>query len=373
MDYTASSFMTQQPSTDVCVTPDIIMLTDMLSDDFIAKLESMTLANSQSVIVCIDHDTPNSSIEVGAKQRRLIDWAVSQGLTLEKNRGVGYLRLLAKHVKPDQIIVGTGRHMSGFAAAGALGLTLTEEQLADVLQQGSFAARIPAALTVALTGELAEGTAAQDAALALLAQLKKVAAGKLLVLTGTEKLTDSQCYDFCHLLAETGAVSVLPGAGDAAADLTFDLGSVQPLVALPGSLDELVPVAGVTSVHVDEVFLGGCRGGKIEDLRVAASILKGKQVARAMRLVVSPATSDIYMQALDEGLIDIFLAAGAVVMNQGCSVCWGKAQGILDAGEVLVSTGSYNYAGCSGDAGAKVYLASPAVAAACALTGRLAE
>lgn len=110
---------------------------------------------------------------------------------------------------------------------------------------------------------------------------------------------------------------------------------------------------------------------KIEDLRAAAKVLKGKSVSSALHVIVAPATSSVYLQAIEEGLIDIFLDSGAVVMNQGCSVCWGKAQGILDAGEVLVSTGSYQYPGCSGDKDAAVYLVSPAIAAQCAIAGRL--
>ena len=131
------------------------------------------------------------------------------------------------------------------------------------------------------------------------------------------------------------------------------------------------PISDIEHISVQEVFIGGCRGGKLDDLRIAASILKGKKIAYRLRMVVSPASSAIYIQALQEGLIDIFLDSGAIVMNQGCSVCWGKAQGILDAGEVLVSTGSYNCKGCSGSEDSFVYLVSPAIAAKVAINGYL--
>ena len=172
-----------------------------------------------------------------------------------------------------------------------------------------------------------------------------------------------------HAAGQSGIWSALPAGGSRDGE-TFDLSQVQLQVLLPEQ-DLGTALRQVREIPVQEVFIGGCRGGRIEDLRQAAAVLRGKHIAYRLRMVVAPISSATYVQALQEGLIDIFLDSGAVVMNQGCSVCWGRAQGILDKGEVLVSTGAYNYSGCCGNREARVYLVSPATAANAAVTGLL--
>ena len=345
-----------------------------MSDELINALEATTPCEGRHTLVCIDHDTPNSTIAVGAKQRRLIDWAVRNGLALEKCRGVGYLRMLESYVSKDQIIVGTGKHMAGVGAIGALGISVAEEKVKQAVADGFLDICVPEIFSIAITGSPASDVSSQDAALILMSQLnKKDIQGKLIVFSeqGGPFLTMSQRYDFCHMTQQFGTYSAVFTPCETAPSMTFDLGKVMPAVIQPGAVDKISPLDDVASVAVNEVFVGGCRGGKLEDLRAAAAVVRGKKIAYRVRMIVAPATSEIYIQALKEGLIDTFLDFGALVMNQGCSVCWGKAQGILDDGETLVSTGSYNYPGCSGSEKANVYIASPAIAAACAVTGLL--
>ena len=123
---------------------------------------------------------------------------------------------------------------------------------------------------------------------------------------------------------------------------TFDLSKVEPVVAKPDFVDNLAPAKDVRGIKIDEAFLGSCNNGRIEDLRVGASIIKGKKVAEKVRFLVVPASQTVYLQALKEGLIDIFMEAGAIVMNPNCSVCWGSCQGVIGENEVLISTGTRN-------------------------------
>ncbi len=128
-------------------------------------------------------------------------------------------------------------------------------------------------------------------------------------------------------------------------EYTFDLSKIRPVVAKPDFVDNLVPAEEVRGVKIDEAFLGSCNNGRIEDLRVGASIIKGKKVAEKVRFLVVPASQTVYRQALKEGLIDTFIEGGAIVMNPNCSVCWGSCQGVIGENEVLISTGTRNFKG----------------------------
>jgi 3-isopropylmalate/(R)-2-methylmalate dehydratase large subunit len=151
----------------------------------------------------------------------------------------------------------------------------------------------------------------------------------------------------------------------------IDLSRIVPVVAKPHFVDNLAPVSEVGDVKINEAFLGSCNNGRIEDLRLGASIIKGRKVADKIRFLVVPASQEVYRQALKEGLLDIFMEAGAMVMNPNCSVCWGSCQGVIGAGEVLISTGTRNFKGRAGDKNSFVYLGSAATVAASAIAGEI--
>ena len=369
MDHGAlGQWLLQEAGNTVSLPLDGIILNDSLSGDALAKITQMPQLAAEAVFAFIDHDTPNSTVEVGGRQRQLIDFAVRRGLRLEVCQGAGYLRLLESYCRDGQIFVGTGRHMACLGTAGVLGLAVSEEALLTALAAGKLNVTIPEAVTVQVTGQLPRDAAWQDAGMALFAVLRRHP-GKMVFLTGLEEVPAEGRFALFHAAGQSGIWSALPAGGSRDGE-TFDLSQVQLQVLLPEQ-DLGTALRQVREIPVQEVFIGGCRGGRIEDLRQAAAVLRGKHIAYRLRMVVAPISSATYVQALQEGLIDIFLDSGAVVMNQGCSVCWGRAQGILDKGEVLVSTGAYNYSGCCGNREARVYLVSPATAANAAVTGLL--
>ena len=155
-------------------------------------------------------------------------------------------------------------------------------------------------------------------------------------------------------------------------EYTFDLSKVRPVVAKPDFVDNVVPAEETCGIKINEAFLGSCNNGRIEDLRVGAEVIKGKKVAEGVRFLVVPASQTIYRQALKEGLIDIFMEAGAIVMNPNCSVCWGSCQGVIGENEVLISTGTRNFKGRAGHPSSKVYLGSAATVTASAVAGKIA-
>ena len=150
---------------------------------------------------------------------------------------------------------------------------------------------------------------------------------------------------------------------------TYDLSKIEPVVATPDFVDTAIPVSEVGEVKIDEAFLGSCNNGRIDELRVAASILKGKTVHPDVRFLIAPASQEVYLQALEEGLVDIFLKSGAMMMNPNCSVCWGSCQGVIGEGETLISTGTRNFKGRAGHKDSKVYLGSAATVTASAIAG----
>ena len=184
---------------------------------------------------------------------------------------------------------------------------------------------------------------------------------------------DEKTAEYCNVVL-TDELKDLKGDADAvyAREYTFDLSKVRPVAAKPDFVDNVVPAEEVRGIKIDEAFLGSCNNGRIEDLRVGASIIKGKKVAEKVRFLVVPASQTVYRQALKEGLIDIFMEAGAIVMNPNCSVCWGSCQGVIGENEVLISTGTRNFKGRAGHPSSKVYLGSAATVTASAIAGEIA-
>lgn len=363
------------PGTALTLAVDYCLVNDAAAHqslDYLAAGEA--LFDPARIAVVLDHDTPSGTEAVSAIQRKLINFARQQETLFYNGAGVGYQLLLDAHVQAGNVVAGCGEHLAVFGAVGALGVKLTPQALAETMKTGQLTMPKPDVVKVVLTGRLKPSVLAKDLILTVLRELGTAKmAGKIIEFSGDAfaHLTLSDRITLCNLAGRTGAVAALVDA-DGLADgacLQLDLGCVFVCLAKPDNFEDIVEVEQLPTIPVNEVFVGGCSGGRIEDLRVAAGLVRGKQVARGVRLMVAPVTSQVYVQALQEGLIDDFVDAGAVVMNQGCSVCWGKSQGIIDTDEVLVSAGSYNCKGCAGAPTAKIYLASAATAAASAIAG----
>jgi homoaconitase/3-isopropylmalate dehydratase large subunit len=186
---------------------------------------------------------------------------------------------------------------------------------------------------------------------------------------------DKKAFDYlaAHGVKKEACTVVLPDADAVYAEtLEIDVAKIEPLVAAPHAVDLVRTVAESTAVKADQVLIGTCTNGRIDDLRQAAEILKGRKVAKGTRLLVLPASSEVYIQAADEGLLKIFVQAGGIVLNPGCGPCLGAHQGIMAPGEITVSTANRNFKGRMGCNTSFIYLASPYTAAATAVKGTIA-
>ncbi|MGX8715738.1 MAG: 3-isopropylmalate dehydratase large subunit, partial [Lachnospiraceae bacterium] len=258
---------------------------------------------------------------------------------------------------------------------------------------------VPETLRFNLTGKLQGGATARDLILTIIGRIGANGANYKameFVGEGMKNLTMSDRICICNLCVEAGAKTALmetdqitmdylnahgrqPKAcfksdEDAVFAATYDINmdEIVPIVAKPHFVDNVVPAVECAGTKIQEAFLGSCNNGRIEDLRLAAEIIKGRKVAEGVRFLVVPASGAVYMQALKEGLLDIFMEAGAIVMNANCSVCWGSCQGVIGQGETLISTGTRNFKGRAGHKDSFVYLGSAATVTASAIKGEIA-
>ena len=349
------------------------LITDNLTDEAADRLSEIAPKYPDHVIVALDHNTPCGTVAVAEKHKKLIDYARKYKTVLYYGQGIGYHLAVDNHLAAGDILLGVGVHTPTVGAVGALGLTVPFETLAEVIEKGEFTCPAAEEYVVRLDGSFFYHTSAKDAAFELLSH-KDEYKGKLLVLTGGEDLPRTDWFVLCNLLSQSGALSVVRCASDRAEpQLIIDLFKLERKAVLPGSFDKIVPMTALDGLRVNQVFFGGCMGGTIEVMRYIAKELDGKKVSKYVRVLVAPATSKVYEQMLDEGLMDPIMRSGALMMNQGCSACWAKGQGLVDDNEVFVTTGSYNCVNWAGRNNNGIYIASPELALKAALTGVLYE
>ena len=257
---------------------------------------------------------------------------------------------------------------------------------------------VPETIRFNLTGKLREGVYPRDLILTIIGDIGANGCNyKIMEFAGegAHELSVNDRFVLCNLAVEAGAktgivepdekvTAFMKEHGRSYENLyksdedasfmqvyEYDLSKIEPVVAEPHFVDNVKPLAQMDEVRIDEAFLGSCNNGRIDELRVAASILKGRKVHPDVRFLITPASNSVYLKALEEGLVDIFLEAGAMMMNPNCSVCWGSCQGVIGEGEVLISTGTRNFKGRAGHKDSRVYLASAATVTASAVAGKI--
>ena len=372
--------------------------THLTIDMYHGKLKNPRIADVNKLVWIVDHNVPCDSPKTAASHKKMRDFAKEHGIKFYEGAGVCHQIMLENHVRSGELIFGADSHTCAYGALGAFGTGVGCTDYLYAMVTGKSWVLVPETLRFELKGKLPEGVYARDLILTIIGQIGANGANYMAMEFGGEGLATLSMADriaVCNLCVEAGAKTALMEVDDVALDYlkehgrtpkhTFksdegasfakvyeiDLSQIQPIVAKPHFVDNVVPVAECAGVKIDEAFIGSCNNGRIEDLRVAAAILKGRKVHPLVRLLVVPASQTVYKQALKEGLMDIFMEAGAIVMNANCSVCWGSCQGVIGEGETLISTGTRNFKGRAGHPGSFVYLASAATVAASAIEGKI--
>ena len=381
---------------------DLLMSNDgttHLTVDMYNKLKHPRIADVSKLVWIVDHNIPCDSVKTAASQKKMRDFARANGITFYEGEGVCHQVMLEKHVRPGQLIFGADSHTCSYGALGAFGTGVGCTDYLYAMVTGTSWVLVPETLRFNLHGKLSGGVYARDLILYIIGKISANGANYKAMEFGGDGLKALSISDriaLCNLCVEAGAKTGLcevdektmaylaehgrepkhvfaPDADAVYAEVfDIDLGDVKPIVAKPHFVDNVCDAADAAGTHIDEAFLGSCNNGRIEELRVGAEIIKGKKVHPGVRFLVVPASRLVYDQAMKEGLLDIFLDAGAIIMNPNCSVCWGSCQGVIGEGETLISTGTRNFKGRAGHKNSFVYLASAATVTASAVKGEIA-
>ncbi len=368
------------------------------------KAGAKKVFNRNKVVLVPDHFTPNKDIKSAEQCKILREFAKEHKLTHYYDGGeVGVEHALLPEkgiVVPGDLVIGADSHTCTYGALGAFSTGVGSTDLAAVMITGELWFKVPESIKFHFTGKLRKWVSGKDLILRIIGDIGVDGAlYNAMEFTGRpiETLSMDSRMSMCNMAIEAGAKSgiINPDAitkayvekraerpykfysSDADAIYKevreYDCSNIEPQVACPHLPENTKNVSDVKNVSVDQVIIGSCTNGRIEDLAVAAKILKGRKVAKTVRLIVIPATPLIYAEAMKKGFFDIFLKAGAVISPPTCGPCLGGHMGILAAGERALATTNRNFVGRMGDVKSEVYLANPAVAAATAIKGKIAH
>jgi len=359
--------------------------------------------DKDKVSFVFDHYSPAPTLKAADNHKQMREFCNKQGIDklFDINKGICHQVLPeAGLVYPGMILAATDSHTTTHGAFGAFGTGVGATDLASILISGELWFKVPEVIKIEINGELKAGVMAKDIILNILGELGQDAAVyKAVEFTGStvEEMDIDERMVLCNMAVEMGAktsyiepdhktyqflkdrinVEYDPIFTDEDYEYDevyeFEVDELTPLTAKPHSIDNIAPVEEVKEEKIDQIFIGTCTGGRINDLKTAAQIIKGHKVADGVRLLVIPASDEVYQKALDAGYLDIFIKSGATVSNPGCGPCLGAHQGVLASGESCLSTSSRNFPGRMGSTEAKIYSVSPATAAISAIKGRLVK
>jgi len=369
--------------------PDIVLSHDNSASIYntFLKMGGKNVVDPEQLLIVLDHNAPPTDAKLANDYQTIRDLVKAQKIKkfYDAGRGICH-QLVSNHARPGMIILGSDSHTCTAGAFNTLAVGIDRTETAGLWKRGETWLRVPESMKITLKGKLSEGVYAKDLSLWIIGMIGSAGANYLSIEfhgDGVHSLSISDRMTLANLASEMGAKNaVFPnGAGGIWADegaeyiseLEIDLGQVIPLVAAPHHVDNVRAVSEVAGKKVHQGLIGTCTNGRLEDIRVAAEILRGKTIADDFQLLVIPASRDIYLQAIKEGLITTLVEAGANVLSSSCGPCLGTGQGIPADGHTVISTANRNFSGRMGNKNAEIYLASPATVAFSALNGVITD
>jgi 3-isopropylmalate/(R)-2-methylmalate dehydratase large subunit len=379
--------------------PDILLTHDNTAsiEKTFRKMGGDKVFDPGQLMVVLDHNAPPTTAAVATDYQRIREFVASQGVQNFYDAGEGIChQLMANHARPGMLIVGSDSHTCTAGAFNALAAGIDRTEAAGIWKKGETWFRVPESLKITLTGVLPRGVYAKDLSLWIIGLLGSDGANYLSIEfhgEGVGALNIADRMTLANLASEMGAKNaVFPADSMLAAffgedvegvwadpdalyerEITVDMQELYPLLAAPHHVDNIISLSGVAGEKMDQGLIGTCTNGRIEDLREAACLLKGKKVKEGFQLLVVPASRSIYLQAIEEGLVTTFLEAGANVLSASCGPCLGTGQGIPADGMKVISTANRNFLGRMGNKNASIYLGSPAVVALTAIHGKITD
>ena len=384
---------------DVCAVQDG---TGPLTVQEFKKLGKDRLKNPERTILFIDHASPSPRKELSNTHTVLREFSKEYGAILsDVGKGVCHQRLIEDYVNPAEVLVGADSHTCTSGALGAFATGMGSTDVAIAMAIGKTWLKVPKTIKICVNGEFKKDVCAKDLILHLIGLIGADGATYMaLEFCGEtiEKMSMSDRFTLSNMAVEAGAkcglivadettreylksrgredkFRVLKPDDDAIYERVINIKAedVERTVSCPHTVDNVKKVSELSDVKVDQVFVGTCTNGRLEDMRTVASVLKGNKVKPDVRMLICPASPDVYKASLKEGLIDIFMEAGAVILPPGCGPCVGVHAGTLADGEVCLSTQNRNFQGRMGNTEGKIYLSSPFVAAKTAIKGYITD
>jgi len=368
-----------------------------------AKIGVERVWDPEKIVIIFDHRVPANSERTAKGQKEIREFVKAQGIKhfYDINAGICH-QVLAEEgfSRPGILLVGTDSHTTTAGALGAFATGVGATEMSAVWATGELWLRVPETTKITLNGTLPKGVYAKDVVLKVIGAIgadgadykaieysgdavsamsiasrltvsnQSMEAGAKVAFIIPDKLTE----DYVKPRAK-GPYEMLAPDSDAryVSEHVFDVSDLEPQLACPHAVDNVKPVSEVAGAEINQAVIGSCTNGRLEDLREAARILKGRRADSNVRLIVVPASWKVYREAMEEGILAVLVDAGAVIINAGCGPCLGAHQGVLAPGEVAVTSTNRNFQGRMGSAESFVYLASPATVAASAIEGRLAD
>jgi len=383
----------------VFARPDIILSHDNTSSIYstFKKMGGTVLANPDALLITLDHNAPPTNAKLANDYQTIRDFVEKFGIKKFHDAGDGIChQLMSCYARPKMIIVGSDSHTSTAGAYNAFAAGIDRTETAGLWKQGETWFRVPESVKISLTGKLPKGVFAKDLALWIIGMIGSSGADYMSIEyhgEGVKTLSISDRMVLANLASEMGAKNAVFPADEVLEahlgiktdglwadpdatylkEITIDLGEIFPVVAAPHHVDNVKAVSEVLGTKIQQALIGTCTNGRLEDLREAAAVLQGKHVPKYMQLQIIPASKEIYLQAMKEGLIELFMKAGANVLSSSCGPCLGTGQGIPADGYNIISTANRNFKGRMGNPASNVYLASPATVAISALKGEIAD
>ncbi|MCD8196586.1 MAG: 3-isopropylmalate dehydratase large subunit [Lachnospiraceae bacterium] len=394
-----------RPGDIVTVNVDRVMIHDIFIPFVADKFEEMgfsKLWDPDRVVLIYDHLVPASQVDDTRHFRVGNAFVEKYGLkNIHRSDGICHqLMTEALYVKPGDIVFGTDSHTTTYGCVGAFSSGIGYTEMASILGTGTLWVKVPETIRVEIEGELPANVTSKDIILTLIGDLRADGATyQALEFCGNtvEHMSVASRMTMSNMAVEAGAKCALFTPDEKTAEyceieltererslvgdtdasyirtLHYRAEDFVPVLACPSQVDNIHPVSEFAGAAIDQVFIGSCTNGRLEDLQCAAAILKGRKVAPFVKLIVTPASRKIYNQALEDGTLAILAEAGAIITHPSCGLCCGRTGGILSDGERVVATNNRNFLGRMGTSKVEIFLASPATAAACAAAGKIAE
>lgn len=390
-----------RPGEIVVVNPDRVMIHDIFVPFVAEKFKQMGFTkiwDPDKVVLIYDHLVPAAQADDVRHFKAGDEFAREYGLThVHRADGICHQLMVEQgYVAPGDVAFGTDSHTTTYGAVGAFSSGIGYTEMAAVLGTGTLWIKVPESIRVTVEGRLPENVSAKDIILRLLGDIGADGASyKALEFAGStiREMSLSSRMTMANMAVEAGAKcglfepdekstefcgpvadwETLKADEDAVycREIVYRAEELEPVAACPSQVDHIKTIRELAGTPVDQVFIGSCTNGRLEDLETAAAILKGKQISPFTRLIVTPASREVYGQAAENGVLDTLLAAGATVTMPGCGLCCGRTGGILADKETVLATNNRNFMGRMGNASVEIYLCSPAVAAASALEGKI--